>query len=718
MLDRPGPPFLAGSYQAEALSEETVNLRQIYRFARRYARTIITAVLLSCLAGTAYVLYATPIFTAMAEILIDPSESQLVLQEANRLETPLDNARIESQTELLKSERVSLRVIRELNLLDDPNFVLIGTLNPIAFLRSLLPAATDPEDEDYRRLRKAVNIFNDGLTVRRKGTSYVIQVYYQSADPDLSARVVNATVSTYIRDQLEAKSQTARSGSNWLQERVADLRGQLNGAARAVEEFKAKHNIVDAGNRGFLSEQQLSELSTQLILARARTAEAKARVARIDDILASGSPDVAVTESLGNQVINTLRQRYVETAASEVELTSRYGRAHAAASAKRAEMAEQRRTIMEELNRIGEAYRSDYEIARARETSLNGELGKLVSHAVEAKESQVVLGELDTAAQAYRRMYESFLQKFHETVQKESYPVSDSRVITDATRPLAPSQPRTVLVLALALLLGTGLGIGTAMVRQTFDRSIRSTSQVKRTFDLDCLGTVPQVARRRASRRLMGASPEAVLVTPGSAFSNSLHEIKTSLDLARAMRRIRHVGFLSAGPGAGKSTLAGNLAILHGLSGRRTLLIDADLHGSGTGHRLPARAGLVEILAGSASIESAVGWPERMPYALLARSRDDAPDNSRFQLGSERMLGLLNTLQEQFDLVFVDLPAFSEAVDARAISIHLDAVILVVECGVTSVENVALMLNAIAGSNVAVLGVVLNKADARIVDEA
>ncbi|KAB1069572.1 GumC family protein [Methylobacterium planeticum] len=721
MLDRPSNgSHVAVGYPSEMRAEETVSLRQIHRFVRRYARTIAAAILIALVAGGLYLFFATPVFSAMAEILIDPSESQTVLQGPNHLEGPIDNARVESQIELLKSERISLRVIQELNLLDDPAFGPIGSLNPIALVRSLMRFGSEPQgDEEYRRLRGAVNIFNDGLTVRRKGTSYVIQVYYQSADPELAARIANTTVATYIREQIEAKSATARSGSNWLQERVVELRGQLNGAARAVEEFKARNNIVDAGNRGLLSEQQLSELSSQLILARARTAEARARVARIDEILRAGSPDVAVTESLGNQIITTLRQRYVETAAAEAELTARYGSTHPAAESRRAEMANQRKAIMEELNRIGEAYRSDFEVARTRETTLSSELGKLVGAAAQSKEGQVMLGELDTAALAYRRMYESFLQKFHETVQKESFPVSDSRIITDATRPLVPSQPRTILVLALALLLGSGAGVGTAMVQQTFDRSIRSPSQVRRAFDLDCLGIVPRVARpTHFGRTRSEASIEAVLEAPGSAFSNGLHEIKTSLDMVRALRNIRRVGILSAEPGAGKTILASNLAILYGLSGRRALVIDADLHGAGLSRAAPADLGLLEVLEGAVPVKAAICQPARMPYALLAASGEGCTSEARFHLGSERMRATLDTLQELFDLTLIDLPAFSAAVDARAVSIHLDAVILVVECGVTSVENVQLMLNAIAGSNVAVLGVVLNKADARIADES
>ncbi|WP_238185439.1 AAA family ATPase, partial [Methylobacterium trifolii] len=448
-------------------------------------------------------------------------------------------------------------------------------------------------------------------------------------------------------------------------------------------------------------------------------AEAKARIARINEILASGSPDVAVTESLGNQIISTLRQRYIETATSVAEMTSRYGTFHPAAESRRAEMADQRKAIMEELNRIGEASRSDYEIAQARENSLTNDLAKMVGAAAQSKESQVVLRELDTVAQAYRRMYESYLQKFHETVQKESFPVSDSRIITYATPPLAPSQPRTILVMALALLLGGGAGIGTAMVQKTFDRSIRSASQVRRAFDLDCLGIVPCVVQSPIfGRARTEASFVAVVEAPESRFSKSLQEIKTSLDMARALRSIRRIGILSAEPGAGKSTLTSNLAVLYSLSGRRILVIDADLQGPGLSHLTSGGAGLLEVLDGSEPVATAIRHPERVPYALLAPSGHDTPLDTRFHLGSERMRVMLDGLQEQYDLTIIDLPAFSTSVDARAISVHLDAVVLVIECGVTSVEDVSVMLNAIAGSNVAVLGVVLNKADVRTAGES
>src|SRR6202011_3383955 len=139
--------------------------------------------------------------------------------------------------------------------------------------------------------------------------TYVIEVSFKSRDPDLSARVANAIGEAYIVDSLEAKYQASRRAATWLQDRLNELRAQASAADRAVVDFKAKNNIVDAGGR-LLNEQQLSEVNSSLTIARATTAEAEARLDRINDILRNSKDDALVSEvatvadTLRNEVIN------------------------------------------------------------------------------------------------------------------------------------------------------------------------------------------------------------------------------------------------------------------------------------------------------------------------------------------------------------------------------------------------------------------------------
>src|SRR5580700_11729919 len=145
------------------------------------------------------------------------------------------------------------------------------------------------EDErsvsDVQRKRIAIRVLRANLSVRRVGLTYVLEISYRSPDPAKASQIANAVADAYINDQLNTRYQAAKRASIWLQERIAELRNQSNVAARAVQDYKEKNNIVDTGNHGLLSDLQVQETNTQMIAATAGTAEAKARYDRIEEVL-------------------------------------------------------------------------------------------------------------------------------------------------------------------------------------------------------------------------------------------------------------------------------------------------------------------------------------------------------------------------------------------------------------------------------------------------
>jgi polysaccharide biosynthesis transport protein len=108
-----------------------------------------------------------------------------------------------------------------------------------------------------------------------------------------------------------------------------------------------------------------------------------------------------------------------------------------------------RKSIRTEEQRIADAYaRSDYEIAKARERSLADSMFQLVREAGTSSQAQVTMRDLESSADTYRNLYNSFLQKFQETIQTQTIPVTDSRIVTRASAPLHKSSPKTALALA------------------------------------------------------------------------------------------------------------------------------------------------------------------------------------------------------------------------------------------------------------------------------
>src|SRR5262249_30651853 len=145
---------------------------------------------------------------------------------------------------------------------------------------------SDKATSEFEQFRAAVRTFQNRLTIKRLGLSYVIQIGFWAYSAERSSEIANAVADAYITDQLEAKYQATRRASVWLQDRIKELRDQVSAAERAVVDFKTQNNIVSTGgsDKRLLGEQQVAELTSQLVIARAATAEAKARLDRINSL--------------------------------------------------------------------------------------------------------------------------------------------------------------------------------------------------------------------------------------------------------------------------------------------------------------------------------------------------------------------------------------------------------------------------------------------------
>ncbi len=489
---------------AEMLSSADL-IQLLVGFVRRQFTVIIFATFLMSALGIIYVVTARPSFTAEAQLLIDAHKLQIFQQQSILGDLPVDVAQVESQVEILKSENIAAAVIKNLHLTEDPEFVgssggLLGTImgfvsNPLGFVFSSFESEQAPSEFDLSR--RAINNFKSRLSIQRVGLSYVINIGFRSYDPERAAQIANAVADAYIVDQLEAKYHATRRAGAWLQDRIKELRDQVSTAERAVVDFKAKNNIVSTGgtDKPLLSQQQVAELSSQLVIARAHTAEAKAKLDRINSVLMTDAPNASfgatVTDTLKNEVVSKLRSQYLEMAAREADWSLRYGPTHLAVINLRNQMREIRNSIFEELKRLGETYKSDYAIAKQNEEGVQRELTLAVSKSQETDTAQVTLRDLQSTAQTYKTLYDNFLQRYMEAVQQQSFPITEARLISPASRPLWKSHPRSRLVFGVAALAGIALGFGLGLFRDLSDRVFRTSEQVNDLLDADCIALLP-----------------------------------------------------------------------------------------------------------------------------------------------------------------------------------------------------------------------------------
>ncbi|MCA1550704.1 polysaccharide biosynthesis tyrosine autokinase [Bradyrhizobium sp. BRP19] len=711
---------------AEADGSPSQTLTSYLDIVRRQFPTMVAIVSACVILALLYLFTAAPLFTSTASMVIDTRKVQLFQQQSVLGDISIDSATVETQVEILKSENISLAVIRDLNLIDDPEFTGSGG-GPLGTLIGALSGlfAEGRVSSEFEQTRKALDRFEKARTIKRLGLTYVMEIGFTSKDPAKAAKIANAIADAYIVDQLEAKYQATRRASVWLQDRIKELRTQASGAQKAVVDFKIANNIVDSGGR-LMNEQQLAEVNSQLVMAHAATAEAKARMDRINDILKQEIPDASVADALKNDTIVKLRGQYVDMASKESIWAMKYGSDHLAAVNLRRQMAEIKKNIIDELKRIQESYKSDYDIAQTREEAIKSSLANVVSESQLTNQAQVQLRELESNAQSYQAMYDNFLQRYMESVQQQSFPITEARVISAATTPLRKSSPRSMLFLVGALVGGLLLSFGVALAREVSDRVFRTTSQVEEQLGANCIAILPALhgnasASLSARFRKGKAEPEPDLLryvvdNPLSRFAEAVRSLKVAVDLNAIVRENRVLAVTSTLPNEGKSTLSTNLAQLMAHSGAKVILVDADLRNPSLSRALrpDAKVGLVDMVAQKVQLEDAVSIDPHTGLAVLPAGTTSKLLHTNEILASKAMHAVISMLRSRYDYVVLDMPPMAPVVDVRVTSPFVDSYVFVVEWGKTKIDVVRHNLRNAPEIQDKLLGIVLNKADTRL----
>jgi succinoglycan biosynthesis transport protein ExoP len=700
-----------------------IDLDLVLAAARRQAKVIIGAIAVCILLGGVYLSVAVKKYTGSADILIDGRTfGQLQNEQAGLV---FNTSAIDSQVEVIKSQRVAIAVIRKLNLTNDPEFVGRSFVAKIfSWLLSRpfdVASSEDVEDEKAALERKAEMTFAKQLNVKRVDKTFVITVDFLSRDPDKAARIANAIADAYLLDQLDSKYEAARRASGWLQERITELRQKSIKADLAVQKFREKNNLITTGGR-LINDQQLTELNSQLTSARAERARAEARYDRIQTIIKERQMDAAVSEALTSPVINDLRTKYLTASKRLAELMARLGPSHVQVIALQQEVKDYENQIFGELSRISESYKSDVDIARAREQAISDGLNRLVDTQAGDNRVLVELRDMEREAETYRGLYQTFLQRNQELVQQQSYPVTEARVISRANRPISASQPRPLIVMAISLIGGIAVGTGLGMLREYRDRAFRTGEQVRTELGVEFLGLVPLQSAEELDQpptmqgtKLPSVPPimQFAVAHPLSRFADTLRTVKVALDLEQPSGKARVIGVASAVSGEGKSAISSNLAMVFGSTGARTLLIDGDLRrcGLSRGLRANAERGLADVVMNKASLSSVVSQIEDTNVWLLASPPDTRMANSSQILGSPAMGALIEMASKHFDYIVIDLPPLGALVDGRAIEPYLGSYLMVVHWGDTPRATLREILEQNAAVNAKCIGAILNKAD-------
>ena len=716
-----------------------LDLLSIVRVARRRLPSILLFVLLGLVLSALY-LFSTPNrYSASALLLIDEKDKASILSRQDDAYSQLpDPGIVESQVEVIKSDSVASAVVKTLHLSENSKFMnvqqpivsrVIGTVT--GAVRDVIDAIVSifiskhggggQPDLDLR----ATEMLKADTKVKRIGTSYVIEISYRGSDPALTANIANGIAEAYIHGEMNTKYRKAELAVKWLEDRLVELQERTSTADLAVQRFKADNNIVDT-SRGLISDQQLSEINSQLVTARAATAEAKARFDRISEVSTNDLAGSNVDDALRSAVITRLRAQFLDLSNRRTELARRYGKDHAAVFELDQQMSAINESISAELKRIASAAKSDYMIAAARETSLRASLSALIGQSDATNKSAVALRNLESAAQADRNLYDLFLQKLGQSTQEQTAPVSAARIITPAVPADGPSWPKPSLVLGGGLFMGAVAGFAVALLLEMFTAGFRYPEDVRDYAGLEYLGTLPRLASARtlsargaAAKGVLGSGNTVArqsLLAPFSRFTETIRNIKVTVDLERHSAGTPIIGIISALPKEGKTTVSSNLAMLVAQMGHKTLLVDADLHNPSLTRTLAAdaKAGLVAVLKGEGAFEDYLLRDSVSNLEFLPAGVSQRDNNASSLLVSQNMVSFLEDARSKHDYVILDLPPLLPVVDAKAVAHLVDHFVLVIEWDETTREAVKEALMGAENVRHQTLGAILNKADVRM----
>ena len=651
-------------------------------------------------------------------MLLDPGNQKL-LGAANLIpELSLDSGNVDSQLSLIRSTNLLRHVVEATKLTQDPEFGAAVAPGLFALIKSWFsrepeaepnaaPVSSDAIAPDVLR---AIGGLRNALEVTRVQRTYVISIAVTSEVPVKAARLANAVADAYVVDQLNARYDAAKTAANWLAQRMEGMREQVKTSEEAVANFRREHGLVTTSSEGKLTinEQQLSDLNGKLVTARAETAAHRAAYEQAVQMQEHGGSLQTVSEVVRSPVISQLRSQQALAAQKIAELSSRYNNDHPLVVRARAELRDVNNSIANETGRIIVNLKNEYDVAKAREDSLQQSLNQISGASGLDNSVGIRLRELERINATNKTLFESFLSQAKITGAQSTFDVRDSRIISPASKPGSPSFPKKNLVLALALVVGALVGIGGGVALDMLNSGFTTNREIEEKLGIPVLASIPLLTA--AERTVNGKILEPAIychTKPLSRYAEAVRTLRMGVQMADVDDPAKVVLVTSSIPQESKSTIALSLAYSALKAGLRTVIIDGDLRHPTVSKffGLEKAPGLVDLLAGTHGGEQTIVSRDGLTIVPAGSKSQNPPD----LLGSARMKALVEKLRETHDYVIIDSPPVGPVIDAKVAMQLADKVIFAVRWQSTTREMVAQSIDGLnAGRKLAgiVLGVV------------
>ncbi|HLZ12618.1 MAG TPA: polysaccharide biosynthesis tyrosine autokinase [Candidatus Acidoferrum sp.] len=658
-----------------------------------------------------------PVYSTTARVEIDRENSNVLpFQGADSFDYVMDaDNYIETESKILTSETLALQTIRSTGLASHPEYASGDGPSEAIASGSLANHKRPPE----------LAAFLGSMSVRRVPNSRLLDVTFESTDPQLAARVVNAHIENFREDNFRSRYQAIAQASSWLSDQLEDLKLKVQHSEDARIEYERKNQIWELDDKQNISTQRLSDINKELTDAQSERMKRQA----LYEFAKSGDAN-SVPELRSDIVLQDLFKRRGDVNSQASDALAQYGPNFPKVQRLQGQLKELDQLISDEKKSIIDQMGSDYNAARQREMLLTQALDQQKIEANQMSERLVEYNILKREAEANKTLYDGMLTKLKEANIAGALKSSNIRVVDPAMVPSYPTRPAKTRNIALAFIVGLVGGVGLALLREYLDNTVKTPDDIETLSRLPSLAVVPAFTDSNGNghRGLLkggssnGHDKRIELVAqhlPKSQMSEAFRALRTALLLSQAEHPPQVILVTSALPREGKTTAAANLAVTLAQLGDRTLLMDADLRKPGVGRLLNMTdgkyAGLSSYLAGVSSLDLVI-VPHPLIPNLAAIPTGPLPPNPADLLSSHKLADAIAELRGKFKFIVIDSPPIMAATDAVILSVQVDGVLLVVRSGETPKEAFTRTRDLLTSVKCRMLGVVLNAVDASAPD--
>ena len=658
-----------------------------------------------------------PVYVATARIEIDKENANILpFPGGDSYDYMMDTDNyIETQAKILTSETLALQTIRNNGLALRPELAGSGGISEAVANGNLANQKRPPELAE----------FLGNLSVKRVPNSRLMDVSFESTDPQLAARTVNAHIATYIEQNYRSKYEATSQASDWLADQLRDFKIKVQKSEDARIAYERQNQIWTLDDKQNMTTQRLSDINKQYTDAQAERMKKES----LYEFAKGGNLD-AVPQNDGNSALAELMKKRGETSADYADALQQYGPNFPKVLRLKAQLKDIDNNIAKEKQKILDVLESDYREARQRETLLADALNQAKAETNQMAEKMVEYNILKREAEANKALYEGLMTKMKETAISGALRSSNIRIVDPAMVPATPARPTKTKNIILSLLVGLVGGIGLALLREYLDNTVKTPDDIETLARLPSLAVVPQFAASNGHKRRgmlpdfseNGHEKRIELVAqhlPKSQMSEAFRALRTSILLSQAEHPPQVILVTSALPREGKTTAAANLAVTLAQLGDSTVLVDADLRKPGIGRLLNLGtgkyAGLSSYLAGVSSLDL-VSVPHPAIPNLVAIPTGPLPPNPADLLSSHKLADAIAELRAKFKFIVIDSPPVMAATDAVILSVQADGVLLVVRSGETPKVAFTRTRDLLTSVKSRILGVVLNAVDSSAPD--